>query len=312
MPKVSVIIPCFNLGRFLTEALESVLNQTFQDFEIIVVNDGSTEEATNKIINELNNPKIKVIQTSNQGLSCARNNGINQSGGEYILALDADDKIHPHYLEKAVVTLDKNYNLGIVYCEAMFFGEEQGKWELPEYDFPQILLHNLIFCCSFFRKADWEKVGGYNPNMIYGWEDYDFWLCIIELKREVYRIPEVLFYYRRRSDSMSNKMLKEHKIYSYQTMFKNHRDLYFGNIDGIFEHICSLNEDRKQLREVISKLKRHKLVLQAEIFKWHTLAFYLLKFCIKKTGGLVPIPENRVLSFLKTNNKIDQTESKEN
>src|SRR5688572_30177035 len=145
MTKVSVIIPCYNLGKFLNEAIESVLSQTLRDYEIIVVNDGSTDKETIHIINELKNPLIKVVQTSNQGLSAARNTGIFFSKGDYILPLDADDKIEPSYLEKAVKVLDENENIGIVYCEAMFFGEENGKWELPEYSLPQILLHNVIF-----------------------------------------------------------------------------------------------------------------------------------------------------------------------
>ena len=122
MPKVSVIIPCFNQGLYLDEAVESVLAQTFQDFEILVVDDGSTDEATIKMLKDYARPKTRVIHTDNQGLSMARNNGILEARGDYILPLDADDKIGPGYLEEAVRILDQHRDIGIVYCEAAFFG----------------------------------------------------------------------------------------------------------------------------------------------------------------------------------------------
>lgn len=252
MPKVSVVIPCYNLGKYIHEAIDSVLSQTFQDFEIVVVNDGSTDEETNRILEGLDNPKIKLIVTDNQGLASARNNGISQASGEYILPLDPDDKIADTYLEKAVEILEQNKNTGIVYCLAEFFGEENFKWDLPEFSLPRILINNLIFATAFFRREDWKSVGGYKPSMMYGWEDYEFWLSIIELKRDVYRIPEYLFYYRKRGDSMAERMTKEHLFYSYQEIVKNHRDLYIDNIQYIYEYIYSL-------RDIISEKEQQRI-----------------------------------------------------
>lgn len=260
MPKVSVIIPCFNLGKYIHEAVDSVLAQTFQDFEIIVVNDGSTDAETNLILDNLNNLKIKVIKTDNQGLARARNNGIARANGEYILPLDADDKIADSYLEKAIQVLDENENIGIVYCRAEFFDKENFKWDLPEYELSRFLIDNLIFCSAFFRKADWETAGGYKSSMIYGWEDYEFWLSIIELEREVYQIPEHLFFYRQRSDSMANVMSREHLFYSYKEIAKNHRDLYLDNIEHIYKYIYSL-------RDIITEKQQYQLVRDGEIHK---------------------------------------------
>ena len=122
MPKVSVVIPCYNQGHFILEAIDSVLTQTYEDYEIIVVNDGSTDSNTIRILNAINNPKILVIHTKNEGLSSARNTGIKNSVGEYILPLDADDKIGDNYLEKAINIFNTVDNLKIVYCYASFFG----------------------------------------------------------------------------------------------------------------------------------------------------------------------------------------------
>ncbi|MGI8470116.1 MAG: glycosyltransferase family 2 protein [Pyrinomonadaceae bacterium] len=258
MPKVSVVIPCFNLGKYIHEAIDSVMAQTFQDFEITVVNDGSTDIETNLILESLDNSKIKVIKTDNQGLAAARNNGIAQAAGKYILPLDADDKIADTYLEKAVSILDENENVGIVYCRAEFFDRENFKWDLPKYELSRILIDNLIFCSAFFRKTDWETVGGYKSSMIYGWEDYEFWLSIIELKREVYQIPEHLFFYRQRSDSMANIMSREHLFYSHKEIVKNHKNLYLDNIEHIYKYIYSL-------RDIITEQQQYQSVRDGEI-----------------------------------------------
>ncbi|MBE9547203.1 MAG: glycosyltransferase family 2 protein, partial [Proteobacteria bacterium] len=226
MPKVSVIIPCYNQGVYLKEAVDSVLAQTFQDFEVLVVDDGSTDVETVKILEEYKRPKTRIIHTDNQGLSAARNNGIHEAQGDYILPLDADDKIGKGYLEDAVRILDQYPEIGIVYCEASYFGVRGGRWDLPEYSLDKIMNHNVIFCTALFRKADWEAVGGYNVNMVYGWEDWDFWLSLIHRGRKVYRIPKIYFYYRLREISMVHTMDEEQRFFMRLHACLNHRDLY--------------------------------------------------------------------------------------
>ena len=229
-PNISVVIPCHNHGQYLGEAVGSVLEQTCQNFEIIIVDDGSSDESTRRRLKEFEHPQIRLFQTTHQGLANARNTAIAAAKGKYILPLDADDKIGNKYLEKAITILEGNDHVGIVYSKAEFFGEASGEWELQPYRFPEILFGNVIFCSAFFRKHDWAAVNGYNPNMIYGWEDYDFWLSLIELGREVVRIPETLFFYRKRSNSMVRTMSRDHMLYSYAQLFKNHPQLYSDNM----------------------------------------------------------------------------------
>ena len=226
MPKISVIIPCYNQGAYLDEAVDSVLAQTFQDFEILVVDDGSTDAATVKMVRDYSRPKTRVIHTDNQGLSMARNNGIREARGDYILPLDADDKIGPGYLEEAVRILDQHQEIGIAYCEAAYFGARTGHWHLPDFSTDQLLFQNLIFCSAVFRREHWEKVGGYNVNMIYGWEDWDFWLSLVHLGVKVYRIPRVLFFYRLRETSMIQTMDEGKQFFMRLHAILNHRDLY--------------------------------------------------------------------------------------
>lgn len=226
MSKVSIIIPCYNQGAYLEEAVDSVLAQTYQDFEIIIVDDGSTDADTVRMLENYQRSKTRVIHTRNQGLSAARNNGIREASGEYILPLDADDKIGPGYLREAVRILDAYPDIGIVYCEAAFFGVRSDHWHLPEFSSDHLLFQNIIFCSAFFRKRDWEKVGGYNVNMIYGWEDWDFWLSLVHLGAKVYRIPKIFFYYRLREASMSHSMDEKKQFFMRLHAILNHRNLY--------------------------------------------------------------------------------------
>lgn len=271
MPKISIIIPCYNLGQYLGETIDSVLNQTFDDYEIIIVDDGSSDEETLNQLNSLSHPKIKVFHTPNQGLAKARNTGIKEAKGKYILPLDADDKIAPTYLEKAYKILEEDENIGIVYCLAEFFDKENGKWDLPEFSLAEMVLNNLIFCSAFFRKSDWEAVGGYKKTMKYGWEDYEFWLSIIELERKVFRIPEYLFFYRQRSDSMANVMSRENLLYSHREIAKNHPQLFINNIETLFDKIYSLKDEVSKKQKELLEKDTHIHHLNLEILRLNEL-----------------------------------------
>ena len=152
VPIVSVVIPCYNHGAYLQETLASVAAQTLDDHEIIIVNDGSTDPDTLNFLNHLDNSKTRVITTANRGVSAARNRAIGEALGDYILPLDADDKIAPDYLEKAVAILDKQPEVAIVYCDQMMFGEREGLLILPDYDRRRLLVENLIHTSAVFRR----------------------------------------------------------------------------------------------------------------------------------------------------------------
>jgi glycosyltransferase involved in cell wall biosynthesis len=209
-PLVSVIIPCHNQGQYLTEALDSVLAQTYNNWECIIVNDGSTdktEDVANKYVVKDN--RLTYIYQQKAGPSAARNAGIGIAKGTYILPLDADDIIAPKYIELAIEAFQKNTNLSLVYCMANKFGHETGLWELKEYSFKNLLQINCIFCSAVFKKADWQKSGGYDEELIYAWEDWDFWLRILNEGSQVYKIPEVLFFYRIKPQSRNAALGQE-------------------------------------------------------------------------------------------------------
>ena len=233
VPRVSVIIPCYNYGRFLDEAVDSVLAQSLQDFEIIIVNDGSNDPETVRKLAGYERPKTLLINSENRGLAAARNLGIESARGNFILPLDADDKIGPRYLELACARMEGDSQLGIVYCQAEYFGKISGKFDLPPYSFPEILITPMIFCSGLFRREDWSAVGGYSSEFPYGWEDYDFWLSIIGLGRTVCQLNEVLFFYRKHEQSLSDNMNAERRAEAVRKFIVRHPKLYLDNLERI-------------------------------------------------------------------------------
>lgn len=223
--RVSIVIPCYNHGAYIEEALESVYAQTFADYEIIVVNDGSTDPVTNRLLESLVTEGLKVLSTVNRGPAAARNLAIAESLGEYILPLDADDRIAPRYLELAVKEMDRCKETRVVCGRVEFFGERSGEWIQPDYSPSRILLDNMIVTTSLFRREDWQRLGGFCEDMRNGWEDWDFWLSLLADGGTVERLDEVVFYYRIRNDSRDRtldyrgklalmlKMLVRHKIF---------------------------------------------------------------------------------------------------
>ena len=253
-PIVSVIMPCYNQGQYLDEAVESVLAQTYKNFEIIVINDGSTDAETIQILRHYHKPQVKIIHTENRGPSLARNTAIQHASGKYILPLDADDRIGQGYLEAAVAILEADPSVGIVYSEAEFFGIVTGKWELPNFQFPEILLGNGIFNSSLYRRVDWETVGGYQENMVYCWEDYDFWLALIELGRQVVRLPDIFFFYRQVPKSRDHQANREQHISAHTQIYHNHPKLYSDHIDHIFRRIADKNDSIEHFAAQASQL----------------------------------------------------------
>jgi len=244
MPKVSVVIPCYNMGKYLDEAVDSVLAQTFTDFEIIIVDDGSTDTSTCELLADYSKPKTKVIHTANRGVAAARNSGIEEAVGEYVLPLDADDRIGEFYLEKAVAVLDQQADIGIVYCCCKLFGAVEREWSLPPFSLPHQLLDNLIFSAAVFRKKAWSRVRGYDSSLRQGWEDWDFWLRLLAEGTQVFRLPEMLFYYRIRPDSRDRSISFFRRINLMLKIINNNRQLYFRNALKIVNIIIKFDRRR--------------------------------------------------------------------
>ncbi len=198
MPRVSVIIPCYNQGKYIDEAAESILNQTFQDFEIIIIDDGSDDALTKEKLKNYNKSKTAVYFKENAGPSSARNFGIEKAKGEYILPLDADDYFEKSFLEKAVKILDEDEKIGFVKCYVKNFGEMNNLWKPDGKTLIDFLAANQAVNAVLFRKKIWQEVGGYDETMRNSFEDWDFNIKMLSKGWRVYCIEEPLFFYRRR------------------------------------------------------------------------------------------------------------------
>ncbi len=202
---LTIVIPCFNHGAYLEETLKSVYNSTKQYIpEIIILNDGSTDELTLEVLKKVEKSGVLVIHQENQGLSKTRNNGIQIAKGKYILPLDSDNNVCFDYLNTAVELLEKRPDIDIIYGNAKYIGERSGTWKNHQLDTRKMLYSNHIDACAIFRKQTWESVNGYPIDMQFvGCEDWIFWLKCIQQKSQFYFLDKICFEYRVLSNSMS-------------------------------------------------------------------------------------------------------------
>ncbi|MFT4072391.1 MAG: glycosyltransferase family A protein [Dysgonamonadaceae bacterium] len=268
---ISVIVPCYNQAQYLDECLQSVLEQTYTNWECIIVNDGSpdnTDEIAKKWLDK--DTRFRYIKKQNGGLSSARNAGIQEARGEWILPLDADDKIANLYLELAQAEFEQGYT--VIYCNAQTFGEKNGAWILPEFNKKNLAVGNVIFCSAFYRKADWSKVGGYDESLLTGWEDWEFWISILEEGKTVYKIEKDLFWYRIKKRSMLTTFQEDKNLENRKKALKY---IMKKHIDFFIDYICDnqmLLEENRDLSVELSDIKRSRSYkLATKISNWYRL-----------------------------------------
>jgi glycosyltransferase involved in cell wall biosynthesis len=244
---VSIIVPCYKKEKYLRETLDSVLSQTYKKWECIIVDDGSPDNCY-AIAKEYcdKDSRFFVIHQTNKGVSAARNNGIQHSHGKYILPLDADDVLASTYLEKAIDKYKEVPEAKLVYCLAKCIGGNNSQYTLPSFDYSSFLKQSIIYCTALFKRDDYELTSGYNPNMQYGLEDWDFWLSLIDENDIVCCINEELFYYRISESSRTEKTIAHLSEMEIQ-IFKNHPDKYF----PVASNWIVLN---RQLRDLTNEL----------------------------------------------------------
>lgn len=268
---VSIIVPCYNQAQYLDECLQSVLNQSYSNWECIIVNDGSPDDTEEMALRWLESDfRFKYIFKENSGLSSTRNYGIQQAKGEFILPLDADDKIAKDYLTQALLEFDKDQTLKVVYSKAEKFGEESGIWYLPAFDISKLGLYNMIFCSALYRKIDWERVGGYDVNMVLGLEDWEFWIALLKNGGNVCQLNNIGFYYRikEKSRHVDLKISDKEELYNYLSV--KHADFYVKH-QGSF---ITLNAEIEKLKKMrIIKGRKKVLNLFCETF----FGFHLFK-----------------------------------
>ncbi len=247
-PKVSIIVPCYNQAQYLDESLQSLYDQTYTNWECIIVNDGSPDDTEQVARNwELKDSRFIYLYKENGGVSSARNLGIKNAKTEYILTLDADDKYEVSFLEKAMEVLVNNPEIGIVSSWGRYFTNDKQfqVYKLNGKTTVDFLFHNAAVGTSLFRTACWEQVGGYDENPANGYEDWEFYLRVCALGWKVHIIEEVLFFYRQNIDSRSagvNLFHKENKKY----MYMKNKDIYCTHYEELIDQFLTASDLEKK------------------------------------------------------------------
>lgn len=257
MIKISIIIPIFNAEKYIVDAIESALNQTISDvIEIICIDDASTDRSVDIVKSRFcKDSSIQLIQLDyNQGVSAARNTGIRQAIGKFILPLDADDVIDPTYCEKALLAFDNNPELSVVYSEAYKFDDYSvWKWHLKSFTHRRILRSNIVFVSAVYRKVDWQDVGGYDESMLTGLEDWDFWLNFASRNKKFHRIDEYLFMYRQVKESRNKVLEDKHKTNIIIKYIKSKHASFFKRyiIREIVSYVIDIKYSKKGFYKIV-------------------------------------------------------------
>jgi len=248
--RVSVVIPYYNQGAYLLEAIQSVRQSTSPRVEIVVVNDGSTDRASNRIFDGLEG--VRKVAQANGGLSRARNAGIQAASGDYVLMLDADDQIHPRYIEAGVQALTNNPDLAYVTCHARNFGAWDSAY-VPVGFVPPLMpfLNTDGKCANLFRRDALLKCGGYDETMV-SYEDWDLLLTLHELGYRGDVLPEEFFYYRRRYDSMVYAVANPRRAELVQYLMLKHRSLVHRHADDMAVVLSRLWKEAEKAAEKLT------------------------------------------------------------
>ncbi|RHE93020.1 glycosyltransferase [Bacteroides intestinalis] len=235
---VSVIIPIYNMAKFLCETLDSVLASDYPNFEVILMDDGSTDNSLD-IAKEYaeKDSRVCTYTQSNSGPCVARNNAISLSHGEYILPVDADNRISPTFISHAVAELERDPEVKVVCPRAEFIGDRSGEWKLPPFSLKLLARKNMIDTCALYRKTEWERVGGYCEEII-AREDWEFWISVLKDGGKVVRLPQIELYYRVRAGSkrIIDRSLKPHVT---KVLNKRHAEFFERELGGKLRSVRS-------------------------------------------------------------------------
>jgi glycosyltransferase involved in cell wall biosynthesis len=244
---ISIIIPCYNDWQYVEQAVYSALNQTYQNKEVIIVDDGSNAK-TKEILKRLE-PKItKLITQENQGQSKARNVGIKASKGGYILVLDSDDFFEPSFSEKAIQVFINKKSVKLVTCQAnLLFEDGSSRIFTPKGgDISDFILSNNALGTSLFRKEDWQSSGGYDESMRNGFEDWEFFIRLLEMEGIAEVIQEPLYNYRKQNISTTTiANSKKYELLKY--IYLKHEELYKNNFESfVFYMLSRIEREEKE------------------------------------------------------------------
>jgi glycosyltransferase involved in cell wall biosynthesis len=248
MAKVTAVIPCYNHGRFIDQAVGSILAQGVEDLVIYVVDDGSNAPETKEILESYPKGKATVLWKENGHLSSARNYGIERADGDYILLLDADDYFAPTFLKQAVDILDSDSTAGVVTCLTQNFGLRTDRPTVKTGGgLKDFLTANPCQASCLLRKKCWDEVGGFDETMKDGYEDWDFWISVTQRGWMVRSIPEHLFHYYVARESMVVSS-DEKRPELIRRLAQNHPEAFRAHVDLV------VYEKEKKIQQLEGKI----------------------------------------------------------
>lgn len=230
-PRASVgaVVPCFNHGRYLPEAIASLKAQSVSVVEIVIVDDGSTDAETRRVLGAMQREGARVIHQKNQGLAAARNTGVRALGTDFYVALDSDDRLAPQFVEKLLRPLVEDGGLGYCYCWAEYFGDSHGVWHCPPYDARRLLVENMSTATAVVRTEAFHAAGGYQADMLHGFEDWDFWIALLSQGYHGRLVAEPLFFYRKHAGGSMLSRTQQRRGEMMQRMVEHHARLFERN-----------------------------------------------------------------------------------
>lgn len=320
MTRVSVIIPAYNYARFLGDAIQSVLDQTFTDFELIVVDDGSTDN-TREVVDSFKDSRIRYIYQENRGLSAAENTGIKASHGEYIAILGADDIWLPQNLELKVKALDYRPDIGLVCSDAWLFDNKTGdtisrywhdkpsyhSWVDPRRAAREPLKELLYFGCfippqaTVVRRLVFTKVGYFDESLL-NYDDWDMFVRIVKLfPIEIIDVPLVRL--RRHGDNMGTNWEKMflgeavvlHKAIRNYSLSKEELELVRIRQRGLRRRALELLRDGRQaIRSGKVAVGREALLTYIKINPWGVRPYFYLALSFLGSRGILMLRTRKI------------------
>ena len=220
---MTVVVPCFNHGRFLGEALDSALDGQGERPRVIVVDDGSTDPATLAALERLPDG-VELIRQPNSGPAAARNAGMRRAESPYLMPLDADDRLPPGTIPALVAALDTDPGAGYAYGTMRHFGDWTGEVEFPDFDPFRLLYRGIVGWIGLLRRRTWEEVGGYDTGLG-GMEDWNLTLAALERGWHGVKLDRVVLEYRKHDWSGVERDRARHREL-FARMRARHADLY--------------------------------------------------------------------------------------
>ena len=250
LPLVSIVVPIYNMEAFLADTLKSIQAIDYPRLEVILMDDGSTDDSA-RIASETisRDSRFQLYHQKNGGASAARNSAIRIAKGELILPIDADNLVEPTFVGEAVKVMMADKDVKVVTPRTDQFGLKSGEIKFPPYSIHLLARKNIIDACAMYRKADWERVGGYCAEVPTR-EDWEFWLSVLENGGKVIRLPKIEFHYRQHS--MSKRHRLRHRLHEViDIVNRRHPELYEREYGGPLRYWRSASAFLNRLYRIV-------------------------------------------------------------